>query len=326
MSTRARASRWRGALSAALAVTLVGLSLPAAAEPPTLTGPGPPRVTPGTLTVTSPVGSSGSVFLRWEGTIAAPMATQIQAAFDAFKANRRRFVLVLNTGGGSVAEGERVIAILQQMRKSHQVDTAVERGARCGSMCVPVYLQGETRFGARASAWLFHEVTRPGSGYGRNKKVEGSYMRLIEKYWVPAGVSRPWIDRMLPLATDYDYWQTGENLIVDKAGIITRPIENRSRRALEGDDQMPAQPRTARRPGARGPAAPLPSDPGPTTEIPPVPGSRGPGIGALPSLPSQPPTGDSRPMPISRRSGSIGDFHGNDGKRVLVEQAPVQTK
>ncbi len=186
------------------------------------------------------------------------MAQEIEKVFDAFKSTRRRFVLALNSGGGSVAEGERVIAVLQRIRQTHQLDTAVERGARCGSMCLPVYLQGTNRYGAHSSSWLFHEITRPSPNFGKHTRVDGSYRRLIEKYWIPAGVSRSWIDRMLPLADGHDYWQTGENLIKDGANIITRPLENRTRRKFDLDGAPLAQ---ARRTPPASPIA-APSAPG----------------------------------------------------------------
>ncbi len=234
--------RGRTALTGGVVALLVALwAAPAASEPPVLHGPTGPTRDRGTLTVTSPIGSPGTVILRWDGTIAMPMAQEIGNAIDAFKSSRRRFVLVLNSGGGSVAEGERVIALLQKIRASHQFDTAVERGARCGSMCVPIYLQGQSRFGARSSAWLFHEITRPSTNFGKHTRVEGSYMRLIEKYWIPAGVSKTWVDRMLQLADGHDYWQTGENLIADGANIITRPLDNRTKRNLDPDTMMPPQ-------------------------------------------------------------------------------------
>lgn len=264
-----------------------------------LTGPGPPILHPGTLTVTSPVGNAGSVYLRWDGTIAAPMAGEIEKAFEAFKSSRRRFVLVLNTGGGSVREGEKVIELLQRMRKTHRVDTAVERGGRCGSMCVPIYLQGETRFGARASAWLFHEITLPGSLFGKQRRVEGGYMRLIEKYWIPAGVPRAWIDRMLKQAEGYDYWQTGDNLIADQTNIITRPIENRTRRNLEADSTMPAQAKAAPSPPARRGPTPTP-DPTPAT-LPPLPAS-------APSAFEDPFGGAGKRAPVSSSAPSPAPF------------------
>jgi ATP-dependent protease ClpP protease subunit len=226
-------SRW----AAGMVLASLLAAWPARAEPPIRSAAGPEarRLTPGTLRVVSPPSAAGTVFLSWEGSIAPPMAEQIGQAFDAFRTSRRRVVLALNTGGGSVSEGERVIQVLRRIRNTHQLDTTVGPGARCGSMCLPIYLQGHNRFGARASTWLFHEITRPGTQYGRQKRVEGSYKRLIENYWAPAGVSKAWIDQMLAQTDNHDWWQTGHDLIVAKSGIITRPIENRRSRNLEID-------------------------------------------------------------------------------------------
>jgi ATP-dependent protease ClpP protease subunit len=238
---RGGGSRARGLASMGLGFA-VALSLscpPAHAEPPQRSAGGPEvrRLTPGVLRVSSPPSAAGTLLLYWDGTIAPPMAAQITQAFEAFRTSRRRIVLALNTGGGSVAEGERVIEVLRRIRITHQLDTTVGPGGRCGSMCLPIFLQGQNRFGARASSWLFHEITRPGVQFGRHKRVEGSYRRLIDAYWKPAGVSQTWIDQMLTQTDNHDWWQTGHDLIVGKSGIITRPIENRRARNLEMDTE-----------------------------------------------------------------------------------------
>ena len=237
-----RPDRW--CLGAGLAVACLLSSLAISprtlAEPPMLrpSEPATARSRAGSLRVESPVGTAGSVFLHWSGTIAPPMSDQLATAFEAFRTSRTRVVLVLNSGGGSVAEGEKVITLLQRIRRTHRFDTVVSRGGTCGSMCLPLYLQGEARFGARTSSWLFHEVTRPGSLPDVKKRVSGRYMQLIDLYWVPAGVSRAWLDRMLAEIDNHDYWQTGEQLIRDNAGIITEVIENRTPRNLETEEML----------------------------------------------------------------------------------------
>ncbi len=212
---------------------------PASAEPPTLRE-APQVARSGMLRVDSPVNQPGTVVMYWSGPIVAPMHDRIKLAFDAYARTRIRFILVIHSGGGAVSEGEKVIALLQRIRQTHRFDTVVNRGGVCGSMCVPIYLQGQTRYGARTSSWLFHEITRRGTRPFASKKVEGQYTALIERYWIPAGVSRAWIDRMLPLAEGHDYWQTGHELITDRANIIMQPIENRVSRNLEPDDTVPA--------------------------------------------------------------------------------------
>lgn len=250
--------------SAGLGVLACVGVIPAQSEPPSRTEVVPViRHIPGTLRVVSPHQQAGTVFLHWEGTIAAPMASQIDEAFQAFASSRRRFVLFINSGGGSVLEGEKVIALLQKIKRTHQFDTSVSQGSRCGSMCIPVYLQGRNRFAGRSSSWLFHEVTRPGAQYGSTKRVAESYRRLIEKYWVPAGVSQTWIERMLVETNNHDWWQTGNDLITDKAGIITHVVENRRPRNLEADMPMPT--------AGAAPGSPPTKAPRPAIAVPPSP-------------------------------------------------------
>lgn len=293
---RLRAKRLAGATAALVA--LVGVfATPASAEPPSRIEVVPVlRHIPGTLRVVSPHQNAGTVFLHWEGTIAAPMADQIDTAFQAFASTRRRFVLFLNTGGGSVLEGEKVIAVLQKIKRTHQLDTSVSQGSRCGSMCIPVYLQGRSRFAGRSSSWLFHEVTRPGAQYGSTKRVAESYRRLIDKYWVPAGVSQTWIERMLVETNNHDWWQTGNDLIADKAGIITHALENRRARNLEADMPTTTPGAAVAVPPGKAPrpsASVQPSPPAPSIANPPpkeaatVPPSQGEGPAAPPASPSE---------------------------------------
>lgn len=240
----------------------------------------PFAVRSGTLRVDSPVNQPGTVVMYWSGPIAAPMHDRIKLVFDAYSRTRTRFVLMMHSGGGVVSEGEKVIELLQRIRQTHRLDTVVNRGGVCGSMCVPIYLQGQTRYGARTSSWLFHEITRRGTRPFASKKVEGQYTALIERYWIPAGVSRPWIERMLPLAEGHDYWQTGHELITDRAGIIMQPIENRVQRNLEPDDTVPAA-------ALQAPAPATPASPSASDKTPPDAGKSAPRSGQ--PRPRQPP-------------------------------------
>ncbi len=113
----------------------------------------------GGLSVSLSNSRPGSVVLNWRGPIAAPMANQIRDAFEAHKSKANRFVLRISSTGGLVPEGERVIDVLTQIKATHQLDTAVTQGDICASMCVFIYLQGQKRFGALTSSWLFHEVS-----------------------------------------------------------------------------------------------------------------------------------------------------------------------
>ena len=67
-------------------------------------------------------------------------------------------MLDLSSCGGDLPELERLIATLRRIKETHRLDTRVGRGATCASACVPVFLQGQDRWGALTSSWLFHEV------------------------------------------------------------------------------------------------------------------------------------------------------------------------
>ena len=98
--------------------------------------------------------------MRWKGEVRRGMAEKIHAAFEKHKLSHSVIRLVIDSPGGSVREGERVIRVLQAIKATHRLSTVVMPGKRCGSMCVFIYVQGEKRFAAPASIWLFHEVSR----------------------------------------------------------------------------------------------------------------------------------------------------------------------
>lgn len=173
----------------------------------------------------------GTVHMTWTGPIAAPMANQIRDAFESRKGQATRFVFRISSQGGLVPEGERVIEVLRQIKATHQLDTAVTQGDICASMCVFIYLQGQKRFGAMTSSWLFHEVSHMDIATKQTTKLDrAAWDRLIDKYMRPAGVTDEWIADMQPRTVNSDYWQTGADLIRANSGIITEPLGNQMAR------------------------------------------------------------------------------------------------
>jgi hypothetical protein len=53
-----------------------------------------------------------------------------------------RVVLFLNSAGGQVDEGDRVIHLLDRIKPTHRLITVVLDGSLCASMCIPVFLPG----------------------------------------------------------------------------------------------------------------------------------------------------------------------------------------
>jgi hypothetical protein len=137
----------------------------------------------------------------------------------------------LDSAGGQVEEGDRVIEVLNEMKLRHQLTTVVPHGKLCASMCIPIFLQGEDRLAARASIWLFHEAAqRQANGALRTDSAET--LRLFRKYYAPAGVSMHWLKSIAPLIQEADLWQTGGDLISAKSGIIMHPLADRTERAV----------------------------------------------------------------------------------------------
>ena len=80
--------------------------------------------------------------------------------------------------------------MLRQIKSTHQLETVVAQGDVCASMCVFIYVQGQKRFGALTSSWLFHEVSHTDPVTKQTTKLDrAAWERLVDKYFLPAGVS-----------------------------------------------------------------------------------------------------------------------------------------
>lgn len=193
----------------------------------------------GELRIGASTSHPDALVLHWTGKIAAPMARQIESAFEQRKGQATRVVLTLASGGGSVSEGERVISVLRKIKQTHRLQTVVNHGQMCGSMCVFIYVQGDRRTAALTSTWLFHETARQDGKriISLNREL---WERLVDDYWVPAGVSSAWIAKIKPLTIRSDYWQTGADLVNEDSGIIHEALGNQRPRVIaDGKDPGP---------------------------------------------------------------------------------------
>jgi hypothetical protein len=161
----------------------------------------------------------------------AGMADDLRAALGKYGTVSQRVVLFLDSAGGQVEEGDRVIEILNEIKLRHQLITVVPHGKLCASMCIPIFLQGEDRLAARASLWIFHEAAQQQAN-GQQRTDMAETWRLFRKYYAPAGVSMHWLKSIAPMIKEADLWQTGGDLISAKSGIILHPLGNRTERAV----------------------------------------------------------------------------------------------
>ncbi|MGE4183359.1 MAG: hypothetical protein AB7E81_00025 [Hyphomicrobiaceae bacterium] len=172
------------------------------------------------------------------------MSAEIATAFELNRWRVRAVELKLDSGGGSVKEGEEVIRVLQNIKKTHMLVTAVAAGGRCGSMCVFIFVQGDKRLAASASLWLFHEVSIVDRvSHTITRLDRARWEELVQKYWVPAGVNQDWINEVKAHTNETDYWQSGESLLRSKANLIHRALSDKKRRKIvpveAGDARQP---------------------------------------------------------------------------------------
>ena len=158
-----------------------------------------------------------TLYIDWSGPIVAGMADYLRSALGRYGTLSHRVVLFLNSAGGQVEEGDRVIQILNETKQTHRLITEVLDGNLCASMCIPIFLQGDDRLAARASHWIFHEAAKPGAN---GKERTDMTLCLFRRYYVPAGVSIDWLKSIVPIIQHANLSQTGGDLISAKTGII----------------------------------------------------------------------------------------------------------
>ena len=174
-----------------------------------------------------------ALIMAWSGAVRPGMAKAIEAAFENRKDEFKTIEFTISSGGGSVREGERVIHVLQKIKKTHHLYMFVRAGKRCGSMCVFIYVQGQKRFAAPSSMWLFHEVSRADKQTRKIYELDRpQWEMLIDRYWIPAGVNPEWIKTMKEHTFEKDYYQSGQNLLQNDSGIVHRPLSDELRRRV----------------------------------------------------------------------------------------------
>jgi ATP-dependent protease ClpP protease subunit len=174
--------------------------------------------------------ADGILEIEWTGLIAAGVADELRASVAKYGTDLKRVVLFLDSAGGQVDEGDRVIAVLNEIKQGHRLATVVPHGKLCASMCIPIFLQGDDRFAARASLWIFHEASQPLANGGQRTDMTETW-RLFRKYYGSAGVSSHWLKSIASLIKGADLWQTGGDLIDAKTGIIMHALGDTIERA-----------------------------------------------------------------------------------------------
>jgi len=198
-------------------------------------------IRPGKLKFEEISNKSGLNFylIKMDGSIAHPMAAEFNDLRKKMTDPKRLLLIDLNSNGGVYSEGMKIIAqIRQEKMNGRAVFSTVENGAICGSMCVPIYIQGSKRFAGEVSAFMFHGAVRAGI---TNIPDEGKTNDLINVI-LDGGASPEWIQLMRSreaFSLPGQYWISGKELMDEKSSIPTDLI---SRHKIEEPRESPMDP------------------------------------------------------------------------------------
>ena len=172
------------------------------------------------------------VVLAWSGPIQKPMRDEIAAALNKLAADPRRLVITLNSPGGSLAHGREVMAAIREAARRRPIDTLVEDGGVCASMCVPIYLLGSERTADPGAHFMFHEARLDASAApegAASKPIDDSLRKIIETVVTTdlfendiggQRVNAQWLAEMLKRIQGRDIWVSGRQLVDEGSGVV----------------------------------------------------------------------------------------------------------
>jgi ATP-dependent protease ClpP protease subunit len=175
------------------------------------------------------------IVLKWSGEVEHPMRDRLAEAFEKFEDDSRQLVLVLNSPGGSVQHGREVMQLIHKVSIERAIDTHVDAGAICASMCVPIYLVGAERTANPRAKFMFHEVrlmlradTAPAvrealSHPGVHKMAVNHFTnQLFGDDIGPRSVDAKWLEQMRKQIKGRDVWLTGKQLMEQGSGVVDK--------------------------------------------------------------------------------------------------------
>lgn len=189
-------------------------------------------ITPSTQTLTVREEPS-RILLAWSGPISEPMRDHFVTAIDKYKADKRHLVIVLNSPGGSIAHGREVMEAIRKAAQVRPIDTMIEKGGVCASMCVPIYLIGATRTADPGAHFMFHEASLKLPEGKEVSKIDREAVAPIRKtieglatddlFLRDIGTQRVdarWLTNMRTKITGRDIWLTGRQLVDEGSGVV----------------------------------------------------------------------------------------------------------
>jgi len=156
--------------------------------------------------------------LKIEGDILPPLADEVKAALQIVPSGKR-VVLDLQSPGGVSTEGYKLIEAIKDAKKTLKIDTFVDNGATCASLCVAIFMQGHQRTAGERSTFMFHGASLQYAASPDSQSTKEFLDQLITD-----GVSKKWIHKLRDSGVFIDpteYWANGEELYNEKSNIVT---------------------------------------------------------------------------------------------------------
>lgn len=176
------------------------------------------------------VSQKGDVLeLRWRGEIDAPMAKVVRKALKDRAPDVRSVLFDIESPGGSVIEGWKVVEHLEALADDTVLVTRVGPQGFCGSMCVPIYMTGKRRMAAPDAEFYFHDAfaADPLTSKALPQDGRDRQYAMIEfrKQFRQAKIDEAWANELRRgIDRDGEVWATGEALYQARAGVVTRLV------------------------------------------------------------------------------------------------------
>jgi ATP-dependent protease ClpP protease subunit len=163
----------------------------------------------------------------WRGEVTPGMAERFETAFAETRDKSRRIVIDLHSPGGMLSEGGRVVEVVERMKATHQIETRVGPRGKCYSMCVPIFLLGETRTAAPSAEFMFHEpstfdaVTNEAvdlPAYEQRRVTDVFFRRFFDS----TEMDPSWRERLRKDLPGKDIFKSAQELVDEGSNIVER--------------------------------------------------------------------------------------------------------
>ena len=173
------------------------------------------------------------VVIEWNGPVQEPMRARIANALGRYRTDKRRLILSLHSPGGFVEHGREVANVIQGASNARKIETFIDKGGVCASMCVPIYLAGVNRIADPGARFMFHEaklaIPESVKKASETKMIVKSYERgatddmFLSDFDMPR-INREWRISMRHKIVDADVWLTARELMAQDSGVVDKLV------------------------------------------------------------------------------------------------------